>query len=556
MIYEIRDTKKKFVESGYSRRKYNLLTNDFDFSESAKRKVDKKLQESDSTELIDITYTGNKESDPESTYILREIHDVALSLGCSVKNDIKNHKIVVTADSYVKKDLDRAFEYLMRSYNQPFAVTVKSSPHVSVESYKRLHEQDVEIEDKHLLKDGLYKVIINNYQKGAKLKTTPVHKIVSQKTLGPNKHEIIYDLDSQREVEFIQKVLSKKLIPVNENIRMNEESTPNIEVKHEGVLEVPEGKNVEDLPVSHFVNLAKKKGTGKITKALNNLQVWNKKKNPKLSKWAGDMIDKVNKKMGKTESVSTKKKKYCLRMNGPSGNLSDKFYFDSISDAVDYAKDFDIYNFYMIEDETGKVVKRGRCNTRNEAAKRGRPKKSSKNGNSVGDFLDRVVRDGKIDEKQVTVVFDKRNNVMWMGKASYYPLYMSSIEYRSSGYDKDHPNEFWINAAGYTTNFTEGVKIAISEKPVSTATKSTGYMERAIYIPKSDFHDIWEEGLEELLYDCKDEDDNVEWDIDYHGGVFGGTEVLYLYSNSFTFEDVKYFIEQFRDRIMRESKRR
>lgn len=75
-----------------------------------------------------------------------------------------------------------------------------------------------------------------------------------------------------------------------------------IEVKHEGILEVPEGKNVEDLPIKHFVDLAKKKGLSKITKALNNLQVWNKKKNPSLSKWAGDMIDKVSKRMEKKES--------------------------------------------------------------------------------------------------------------------------------------------------------------------------------------------------------------------------------------------------------------
>lgn len=77
-----------------------------------------------------------------------------------------------------------------------------------------------------------------------------------------------------------------------------------IEVKHEGILEVPEGKNVDNLPVSHFVNLAKKKGLSKITKALNNLQVWNKKKNPSLSKWAGDMIDKVSKKMEKNEALT------------------------------------------------------------------------------------------------------------------------------------------------------------------------------------------------------------------------------------------------------------
>ena len=76
-----------------------------------------------------------------------------------------------------------------------------------------------------------------------------------------------------------------------------------IEVKHEGVLEVPEGKNVDDLPLSHFEKLAKKKGLGKITKALNNLQVWNKNDDPKLSKWAGDMIDKLNKKLKKDESI-------------------------------------------------------------------------------------------------------------------------------------------------------------------------------------------------------------------------------------------------------------
>ena len=86
-------------------------------------------------------------------------------------------------------------------------------------------------------------------------------------------------------------------------IRLQEKETPNIEVKHEGILEVPEGKNVDDLPLSHFVNLANKKGLSKITKALNNLQVWNKNDDPKLSKWAGDMIDKLNKKLKKDEGL-------------------------------------------------------------------------------------------------------------------------------------------------------------------------------------------------------------------------------------------------------------
>lgn len=88
-----------------------------------------------------------------------------------------------------------------------------------------------------------------------------------------------------------------------ESYRSLNEEDAQIEVKHEDILEVPEGKNVDDLPMSHFEKLAKKKGLGKITKALNNLQVWNKNDDKKLSKWAGDMIDKLNKKLKKDESL-------------------------------------------------------------------------------------------------------------------------------------------------------------------------------------------------------------------------------------------------------------
>lgn len=101
-----------------------------------------------------------------------------------------------------------------------------------------------------------------------------------------------------------------------------------IEVKHEGILEVPEGKNVEDLPISHFVDLAKKKGLSKITKALNNLQVWNKKKNPELSKWAGNMIDKVSNRMENQE------KKESIIRNSRINESSRPF--DCVTDAVDY----------------------------------------------------------------------------------------------------------------------------------------------------------------------------------------------------------------------------
>lgn len=112
-----------------------------------------------------------------------------------------------------------------------------------------------------------------------------------------------------------------------------------IEVKHEGILEVPEGKNVDDLPISHFEKLAKKKGLSKITRALNNLQVWNKNDNPKLSKWAGDMIDKLNKRMEKKESLKTEsvfKSYWRYNLNDPNKikvEENDDFdeYFDKYS---------------------------------------------------------------------------------------------------------------------------------------------------------------------------------------------------------------------------------
>lgn len=68
-----------------------------------------------------------------------------------------------------------------------------------------------------------------------------------------------------------------------------------IPVKHPGMLEVPEGKDVESLPYSHFLALAKRKGYGSIAKALTNLIVWNRKKNPTLSKWADRMQNKLQK---------------------------------------------------------------------------------------------------------------------------------------------------------------------------------------------------------------------------------------------------------------------
>ena len=51
--------------------------------------------------------------------------------------------------------------------------------------------------------------IVNNYQKGAKLKTCPTHKIIDMKNIDSKHTSVIFDVN-EREIEFINKVLAKK----------------------------------------------------------------------------------------------------------------------------------------------------------------------------------------------------------------------------------------------------------------------------------------------------------------------------------------------------------
>ena len=80
-----------------------------------------------------------------------------------------------------------------------------------------------------------------------------------------------------------------EVFPKSEEITSSVMSAANIEPKNEGILEVPEGKNVDDLPVSHFKKLIDKKGREAIIRALTNLEVWNKNDNKALSSWAKKM---------------------------------------------------------------------------------------------------------------------------------------------------------------------------------------------------------------------------------------------------------------------------
>lgn len=290
------------------------------------------IKEDFETQFFDVTYVGNKESDPESTYILRELRDVALSIGCSIKDDIKNYKLTILADDYAIKDINKAFEYLMKSYNQPFAVRKqKVTPHVFEESLSKLHEGDYELfsEPEYIgpYGDDGWETDDDDYYNFKQLGLRTVQDVVDfYKRLSKRqivarrgaygvlgdidwnvRHGYWDDADTQVVIDALDSDPSFKFygesIKRNKSKRLREQDVE-IEVKHEGILEVPDGKNVDDLPLSHFEKLAKKKGLGKITKALNNLQVWNKNDDPKLSKWAGDMIDKLNKKLKKDESIS------------------------------------------------------------------------------------------------------------------------------------------------------------------------------------------------------------------------------------------------------------
>ena len=94
------------------------------------------------------------------------------------------------------------------------------------------------------------------------------------------RHQMIY--------EFLENRYKKENL-----IREEEDETVQIPVEHPGLLEVPEGKNVEDLPDEHFKALINKKGWEAISKGLTNLHTWNKEKNPSLASWANKTQERL-----------------------------------------------------------------------------------------------------------------------------------------------------------------------------------------------------------------------------------------------------------------------
>lgn len=54
------------------------------------------------------------------------------------------------------------------------------------------------------------KFVVNNYQLGAKVKTTPTHKIIKQERIDTKHVEIYYGGLTDNEVTFVERVLAKK----------------------------------------------------------------------------------------------------------------------------------------------------------------------------------------------------------------------------------------------------------------------------------------------------------------------------------------------------------
>lgn len=95
-----------------------------------------------------------------------------------------------------------------------------------------------------------------------------------------------------------------KLVESVDSKRKIVEAKVDIPVKHEGILEIPEGKTIRDLPISHFERLVKEKGYEPIIRALNNLVVWNKNDDKDLSSTAKAIMDQLRKKYRKDEDFT------------------------------------------------------------------------------------------------------------------------------------------------------------------------------------------------------------------------------------------------------------
>lgn len=95
-----------------------------------------------------------------------------------------------------------------------------------------------------------------------------------------------------------------------------------------------------------------------------------------------------------------------------------------------------------------------------EGIQRKRLKRSVKESlkDSVGQYLEKAVESGEIDEKQVVAFYDKNNNIKWLGKAGFAPIYLDHVELKSKRFVG---NELHINEREVTES-----KRRVARKPI------------------------------------------------------------------------------------------
>ena len=94
----------------------------------------------------------------------------------------------------------------------------------------------------------------------------------------------------------INKSFGKEFIPFDDlsyDVLLLLTDTKKIKPKNEGILELKEGESVVNMPLSHFIKLARSKGKAAVMRALNNLERWNKNKNPSFSQKIKDLKNRL-----------------------------------------------------------------------------------------------------------------------------------------------------------------------------------------------------------------------------------------------------------------------
>lgn len=56
---------------------------------------------------------------------------------------------------------------------------------------------------------------------------------------------------------------------------------------------------------------------------------------------------------------------------------------------------------------------------------------------TIGKFLERALDNGEMNDTDLVEIRNRNNNIVWRGKAGYYPIYADHMEMRGSVVDRE-----------------------------------------------------------------------------------------------------------------------